>query len=590
MFCGSCGAQNDDGAKFCCKCGKPLASAEPKATTAAPKVDAAKVTGAIKAIPKKFIGIAVVAVLVIAVICGISTKAGRTINLNKYLTIEATGYDGYGTAKAAIDWNAIQQKYGSKLAFTSQAKKEYANLLALTTPMEELRSYVRVNLDDNGNLTNAGKVKYTFEINEDVNKYLKVNLKAKEGEYTVTGLKPVDKFDPFESLTVTYTGIAPNGYVNFDYTGDVFNYYDFSTENSYNLKNGDVITVKLGVNSNNISYYAEAYGKVPSVTEKEYTVEGLDSYAMSYSDLTDDFITSVKKDAEDSILAYAAREYNSECSLTELSYEGYVMETVKPDAEYWGYNNYLYVIFTGTIVNSDDKFAPTKIYFPVQINNVLITTDGISYDYNNGVVGSSSIPNSWYYTRGYIRPFDFFMDYISSTVENYDIEASGVMENYTGYTEIENLADLDGSAKGALFEEAKSAVVYYMANNYGEDYQLGEIVDHGQYFLSAKSKGSSPRYNNKYYQVVAFTVSSANGRFNPQVVYVPYEFDGLVKLSNGDVVSSYAAGPQGYSSFPDSWYSVVGYIDGEEMYKKLVSANREVFTYEVSEELKIFGE
>lgn len=46
----------------------------------------------------------------------------------------------------------------------------------------------------------------------------------------------------------------------------------------------------------------------------------------------------------------------------------------------------------------------------------------------------------------------------------------------------------------------------------------------------------------------------------------------------------------GYSSIPNSWYDIRGYIDGTEMFNKIVTANRESYRYEVSEGLKQFGE
>ena len=50
---------------------------------------------------------AVAFIIAIVVIAIVAINAGKTINLDKYLTIEASGYDGYGNAKVTIDWDAI---------------------------------------------------------------------------------------------------------------------------------------------------------------------------------------------------------------------------------------------------------------------------------------------------------------------------------------------------------------------------------------------------------------------------------------------------------------------------------------------------
>ena len=142
MFCGNCGVENANGAKFCKGCGQPLkgdvnqvpkmtppqgnaGSSVSNAATGAPKVDVSQVADKIKALPKKILIGACAAVVALIIVIVIAVNAGSTINLNEYLAIEAEGFDGYGKARVTIDWDAIEAKYGKKLSFTSQAKKEY---------------------------------------------------------------------------------------------------------------------------------------------------------------------------------------------------------------------------------------------------------------------------------------------------------------------------------------------------------------------------------------------------------------------------------------------------------------------------------
>ena len=46
----------------------------------------------------------------------------------------------------------------------------------------------------------------------------------------------------------------------------------------------------------------------------------------------------------------------------------------------------------------------------------------------------------------------------------------------------------------------------------------------------------------------------------------------------------------GNSQFPGSYYTTKGFVDGEEMYSKIVTANRDNYSYVVSDGLKEFGE
>ena len=114
----------------------------------------------------------------------------------------------------------------------------------------------------------------------------------------------------------------------------------------------------------------------------------------------------------------------------------------------------------------------------------------------------------------------------------------------------------------------------------------------GEYLLTAKSQGTDYEQNNKYVAVYSGTVSSPEGKFETQTIYFPVEYDGLVKLPNGEYMTSNTVGMLGgsYLSSNSFWYISKGYLDGTQMYSDIVMANRDSYTYEVSEGLKSFGE
>ena len=84
--------------------------------------------GKIKAVLKKVLIGACVAVVIIIFIM---INSGPTIYLNNYLVFETDGYDGYGTVKASIDWDAIKQKYGKKLNFVVREKMSMIKFIIL---------------------------------------------------------------------------------------------------------------------------------------------------------------------------------------------------------------------------------------------------------------------------------------------------------------------------------------------------------------------------------------------------------------------------------------------------------------------------
>ena len=184
MYCEKCGTENANGTKFCKGCGAPLsgvslngAQQTEKPAGGIQKPEFPKMPKMNKPVPKKAIAGTAAAVVVIAAAVSMTVNSGKTIQLNKYLTVEADGYDGYGTAQTFVDWDAIEKKYGSKLEFTKEARMEYGSMLKMMDPMDFLEGSVAIDVDQNYDLSNGDTISYTWIINDDVAKYLncKVN-------------------------------------------------------------------------------------------------------------------------------------------------------------------------------------------------------------------------------------------------------------------------------------------------------------------------------------------------------------------------------------------------------------------------------
>lgn len=331
MKCKNCGFENAAGTKFCGECGMPLnvetqqetgtpkpeetpkmrpagAPLEPADAGTAPKVDMQQLAGKVKAVPKTALIGAGVGVAALLVIGGIVIHNGNTINLNKYITIESSGYNGYGSVYATIDWDAIEKKYGSKVSFTSDAKKEYGGFLSWTTPIEVLQSDVDVEFDrDTRHLSNGDQLEYTIDVDDEIAKYLKCKLKYKAGSYTVSDLEEVDTFDAFADLDVEFSGISPDGKANLNYTGTLMHSYDFSCDKTSGLSNGDVVTVTI--DEDTAASYVQSIGQIPAEFEKTYTVEGLESYLMHTSEIDEATLQSMQAQASDVYKAYAANDW-----------------------------------------------------------------------------------------------------------------------------------------------------------------------------------------------------------------------------------------------------------------------------------------
>ena len=530
-------------------------------------------------------GVALIA-LVTVLICVLVSNAS-TIKFDEYVTIETTGYDGYGTAQATIDWKGIEKKYGDKISLTSKAKKEYGGIFSRVNAVDVMKNFVSVSIDKTSDLSNGDKVKYKIKINKNLSKYIKCKYKVKNGTKTVKKLEKVGKFDPFEDLSITFKGISPNGSLEYEYNGEQLGYYDFSFSDTYSLKNGDKITVSLY--NTDMEFYAEKYGEIPEKTEKEYEVEGLDEYVSSYSNITEDYLSELKEEAEDSIYSYVANSYDSTSSLADLEYSGYVFNSVKDTDDYYYNFNNLYIIYSGTVSDSEGEFNATKVYYPVRFTNILSQEEGFTYNENDGISGNSYLGDSWHRTKGYVNPLTCYVEIAEDNSENYSTESGDGFEDYAEYELVSELSDVSEEYKKTLSDDAKKRIENYIAEDYNGGSVATDLKSVGEYLLFAKEQGNDIGYNNKYVVVYSATVSNTEGRFPTTVVYFPVEYNGLVKLPNDEYLYTSVKGILGNSSLPDSWYSTKGYISGTEMFSKVVTVYREDYEYEVSESLKEFG-
>lgn len=415
--------------------------------TDAPKADpAGNVVGKIAAIPTKLligVGAAVIAVIVIIVVV---VNAGKTIDVNKYLTVEASGYDGYGNATVTVDWDAIEQKYGSKISFTGAARSEFGSALSMVTPMDALQAAMVVDLDEDSNLSNGQTITYTWTVDPDLTKYLKCKVKYKDGSYTVKDLTEVGSFDAFANLDVEFSGVAPNGSANLNYTGSELSYYDFDADKLSGLSNGDVITVTI--DESIIPSCAERLGKVPETNEKQYTVTGLQSYLTNLSEITDEDLAVMQQQASDVYNASVAQEWSETSHLENFTYLGDYLLTAK-NADTWGTSNYLYLVYKVQARNeySDGKESYNQvndIYWYIRFRDLMIGEDGrlvvdvtdYATPYNRYTV-DSGISTGWFstycwYYYGYGTLEELYKEAVTANIDAYNhqdnIDESAVPE------------------------------------------------------------------------------------------------------------------------------------------------------------------
>ena len=443
-FCGKCGTENESNAKFCKKCGNALIQVPvgemPKMVPTSQIENASNnMTAAPKAFkaPNKMVLIAGAAVAIIVLAVVLIMNAKPTINLNKYLTFESEGYNGYGNARVSVDWDAIEAKYGDKLKYGDAAKEEYGSLLKMMTPLEVLQECVSVELDNNKKLSNGDAVNYTWDVNDEISEFVKCKVKYSDEAVTVSGLTELGTFDAFADLSVTYSGIAPNGTVEIDYIGSELNDSDFRLAERNGYSNGDAF--KITIDESRIEYCAEKYGKVPESTEKEYTVEGLSSYVNSASEIDEEALSAMKSQAEDAYHAHVAKRFGEGEELDSLTYIGNYLLTNKGNS--WNRYNYLYLVYKvqvhNTVSNSRSGKSYDKIndvYWYAEYNDIMLDGEGKTVvDTNNYNTPSASFTvesnvgtgwfstKSWYY-YGYKSLDELYKAVVTSNLDAYNHE------------------------------------------------------------------------------------------------------------------------------------------------------------------------
>lgn len=606
MFCGKCGIENQEGMKFCKGCGHPLETAggqqpgELVSGSISPETAARivlvrqqlrqgmeQIIRKGKTIPRRFLIGGIAVVVAIAGLIGIGSARRKTIHLNKYLIVEAAGYDGYGTASISVDWDAMEEKYGDVISFTEEAKDLYGGYLVMMTPMKLIQDSISVSLEENSGFSNGDKVAYTWEIEEEALKYVDAKITYDNDTHTVSDLSEISSFDAFTGVDMQFSGVAPNGMAELTSSGERLDIYHFMYENRNGLKNGDTIEVTLS--NTDMEYYVSHFGQIPEATSKTYTVSGLQEYVMEYADLTGDFLAALKKETEDTIYAYAASSYSAETSLKNLEYAGYILNTFKEGSGYTEEYNHLYIIYKGEVSSSDGSFPMRKVYFPVKFSNMIKGDGGeLSYSDHHGVSGSSEL-GRWHTTRGYMNPLVCYGEIVESSRDRYQTECGDGFERYAEYESIKTLQDIDGQWKETMYADAKDRVASYIGSNYDSGSVVENLSYAGEYLLIAKSQGNNFKQNNRYIVVYSATVSSAKGKFATTTVYFPVRYDGIVKLPDGEYFITDTVGIMGNSILPDSlYYTTAGYVSGEEMHTAVLTANRDNYTYDISAELKMY--
>jgi hypothetical protein len=297
-----------------------------------------------------------------------------------------------------------------------------------------LQSCVNYSLDQTSGLKNGDTITLHWDCDDDLAKVqFNCKLSYSDIEYTVSELTPVNTFNPFDYVDVSFSGTSPSGSISItpNYDQSEMQYISFSVDKSSGLKNGETVTVNAYI-SGNENNFIEKFGSVLGETEKTYTVDNLSHYAENIDEIPSELIDQMEKQGEDVFYADKASNWSSDEILYSLSYIGnYFVKLKEGFSE--DSKNYIYLVYKVTISNPAVE-EPFDYYFYIRYSNIVIQPDNTcTIDISSY---SSPIPTSWlsssytkfttgrYYYYGYQTLEGFENDCIIAKIENYEFTSN----------------------------------------------------------------------------------------------------------------------------------------------------------------------
>lgn len=283
------------------------------------------------------------------------------VDIKDCVDVVAEGNDGLGVMTFTVDTNEITDILrGEGFDLTKGQAKEIAESVVVTAAKTE-------------NLSNGEEVLFTAS--GDINKMSEHGIRFAQSTwgYTISGLTPTTKIDPFEYVEVYFTGISPC--IDIDYEAkDVPNgigrlSYEWDREGEF-AKGDEVI---LRCTEDPARYIEDGFSFTEM--EKTYVIDNVASYVKYPGDITEEGLNRLKKEAEDSINAMLnEHEFDDNpVKNTGLTYIGLLVLN-KKNMDGWGGNSEVVLIYSTSIYS--DILSPTTVYYPYRFYDVVVREDG----------------------------------------------------------------------------------------------------------------------------------------------------------------------------------------------------------------------
>lgn len=413
MTCKNCGNVLSENEQFCPNCGTE--NSEYKGTN-----DKSPKKGKF-ALPKKMLFIlgAIAAVVIIAIILILSRRP--SINLDDYVEITANGYEGYGMANYDFDIDQMIEDNTDVFDISDLDSDDLEIMSSALQVYDDIDNLVSGSLDKSSELSNGDTVIYTWKISEssqsDFEKNYKCRLKYSNITYKVSGLEKIAEVDPFDekSLSITYEGEAPNGYIYI--SNSEYMQIKYEASKTSELSNGDVITITASLTDSE-----DVTGFTLSRTSAEFTVEGLDSYVSDISQIPEDYLSQMEAQVQDALTSQVADEWENPDWYKSMEYVGSYLLVSKGEPAFFSSTNTLYMIFK---ITSDSPDGIITYYSYGSFDNIMVYSDGTCYtdlsrcNIPNNFIGAFTVGD--YEFTGFETLDMFYNQIIASDLQDYTV-------------------------------------------------------------------------------------------------------------------------------------------------------------------------
>lgn len=281
----------------------------------------------------------------------------------------------------------------SEVTFTNNSTNEY------------IKNNVSYYIDNSYNLEEGE----TFTVNANFYEYDAEEagyiILESSKEYTATNLPQPVELNPFDYVTVTFSGLEGDGraaYLVNEEANNFMNYVYFEFNKSSSLTEGETITLSYTYSSNRDPL---KYGcKLVGGTTKQFTVPKLGAYVTDFTQLSSSEQTKVINKVTELAKYYLTKESDpngtSDMTLTGTSYWSgnqlshaaglgnvKLHSVVAGQSGYWYTNNYLIFVFTVDITghpNITENDGNTTGAMYIYLSNPIVKGDGtLEIDYDN---------------------------------------------------------------------------------------------------------------------------------------------------------------------------------------------------------------